>query len=156
MDDLSTHLTNYASAYHQSLAHVAVESNGPPDQREVLCDLLSHFRFVHNANPDLEEEYEWFHDHAKLVQSEIEAAHSWSSSPSSGDSPHPGDGPDLVDSSPCIPSSSLLVVPATSGTQADSPLGSQSSSASSSVLDLGSVPTCQLLGLYSLRLQLVG
>ena len=143
MDDLSKHLTNYASAYCQLLAHVAVESDGPPDQRDVLRDLLLHFQFVHNANLDLEEEYEWFRDHAMLALSEIEAAHSWSSSPSSGDSPHPGDGPDLVDTSPRVPSSSLLLVPATSGTQAGSPLRSQDSSALSSVIDLGSVPACQ-------------
>ena len=143
VDDLSTRLTNYASAYRQSLAHVAAESDGPPDQRDVLRDLLSHFRFVHNANPDLEEEYEWFRDRAMLALSEIEAARSQSSSPSSGDSPRPGDGPDLVDVSPRVPTSSLLVVPAASGPQAGSPLGSQASSASSSVIDLGSVPARQ-------------
>ena len=130
VDDLSTRLTNYASAYRQSLAHVAAESDGPPDQRDVLRDLLSHFRFVHNANPELEEEYEWFRDRAMLALSEIEAARSRSSSPSSGDSPR-------------VPTSSLLVVPATSGPQAGSPLGSQASSASSSVIDLGSVPAHQ-------------
>ena len=125
VDDLSTCLTNYASAYHQLLAHIAAESDGPPDQHDILHDLLSHFRFVHNANLDLVNKYKWFRDCAMLALSKIEAACSQSSSPSSGGSPRPGDGPDLVDASPHIPSSSLLVVPATSGTQAGSPLGSQ-------------------------------
>ena len=49
----------------------------------------------------------------------------------------PQDGPDPADVSPCAPSTSLLVIPVASGTQAGSPLGSLVSSASSSIIDLG-------------------
>ena len=140
VDDLAPRLRAYASGYRQSFENVSADSDGPPEERDILRDFLLQLRFLHNKNPELVEDYEWFRERVRLALSEIEAARSRSSSPSSGGSPPPQDGPDPADAPLRAPSSSLLVIPATSGTQAGSPVGSQVSSALSSVIDLGDGP----------------
>ena len=140
VDNLALRLCAYASGYHQSFKNVLVDSDGPPEECDVLCDLLLQLRFMHNNNPELVEDYERFCERARLALSEIEAAWSQSSSPSSEGSPPPQDGLDPAAMSPRTPSTSLLVIPVASGTQAGSLLVSQVLSASSSVIDLRDGP----------------
>lgn len=78
---------------------------------------------MHNNDLELVDDYEWFHNCMLLALSKIEAACSQSFSPSSGDSPPPQDGPDPASMSPRAPSTSLLVIPAASRTQAVPHLG---------------------------------
>ena len=137
VDDLAPRLRAYTSGYRQSFENVSADSNGPPEERDILRDFLLQLWFLHNKNPELVEDYEWFRERVRLALSEIEAARGRSSSPSSGGSPPILGGPDPAAASPRAPSTSLLVIPAASGTQAGSPLGSQVLSASSSVIDLG-------------------
>ena len=83
MDNLALCLCAYVSGYHQSFENALADSNGPPEERNVLRDLLSQLWFMHNNNPELVEDYKWFCEHLRLALSEIEATWSWSSSLSS-------------------------------------------------------------------------
>ena len=91
VDNLGLRLRAYASGYRQSFENVSVDSDGPPEECDVLHGLLSQLRFMHNNNPELVEDYKWFRERAQLVLSKIEAACSQPSSPSSEDSPPPCD-----------------------------------------------------------------
>ena len=93
VDDLAPCLPAYTSGYCQSFENVLADSNGPPEERDVLHDLLLQLHFMHNDNPELVEDYEWFHERTCLALSEIEAAWSRSSFPSFDGSPPPQDGP---------------------------------------------------------------